>query len=170
MNVCSSLLQSYHTVILHWKQIIARFLLVTFRTRCVESCGCVLCNAGRRVYPPWRWRLRETRLGQRRSQVALRINWIANFDVFRCIVKLCIYYETLHTECNYNNIGLCLNIKVTSIDFLRPVFAASRVQHVSDLHPKFALRPHHMADVQSATAEIRRGKKKEDRTNDRAKI
>ena len=28
--------------------------------------------------------------------------------------------------------------------FLRPVFAASRVQHVSDLHLKFALRPHHV--------------------------
>ena len=29
-------------------------------------------------------------------------------------------------------------------DFLHPVFAASRVQHVSDLHLKFALRPHHV--------------------------
>jgi len=29
-------------------------------------------------------------------------------------------------------------------DFLRPVFVASRVQHVSDLHLKFALRPHHV--------------------------
>jgi len=29
-------------------------------------------------------------------------------------------------------------------DFLRPVFTASRVQHVSDLHPKFAQRPHHV--------------------------
>jgi len=28
--------------------------------------------------------------------------------------------------------------------FLRPVFSASRVQQVSDLHPKFALRPHHV--------------------------
>jgi len=28
-------------------------------------------------------------------------------------------------------------------DFLRPVFSTSRVQHVLDLHPKFALRPHH---------------------------
>ena len=28
-------------------------------------------------------------------------------------------------------------------DFLRPVFAACRVQQVSDLHPKFALRPRH---------------------------
>jgi len=28
--------------------------------------------------------------------------------------------------------------------FFVPVFAASRVQHVSDLHLKFALRPHHV--------------------------
>jgi len=28
--------------------------------------------------------------------------------------------------------------------FLRPVFSASRVQQVSDLHLKFALRPHHV--------------------------
>ena len=47
---------------------------------------------------------------------------------------------------------------------LRPVFAASPVRHVSDLHLKFALRPHNVCasivDIQSATAEIRRGKKK----------
>jgi len=28
--------------------------------------------------------------------------------------------------------------------FLRPVFPASRVQHISDLHFKFALKPHHV--------------------------
>ena len=28
--------------------------------------------------------------------------------------------------------------------FLRPVFPASRVQHISELHSKFALRPHHV--------------------------
>jgi len=28
--------------------------------------------------------------------------------------------------------------------FLRPVFSASRVQHISDMHSKFALRPHHV--------------------------
>ena len=45
-------------------------------------------------------------------------------------------------------------------DVLRPVFAASRVQHVSDLHTKFSLRLcGSMVDIQSATAEIRRGKK-----------
>jgi len=29
-------------------------------------------------------------------------------------------------------------------DFLRPVFSTSRVQHISDVHSKFALRPHHV--------------------------
>jgi len=29
-------------------------------------------------------------------------------------------------------------------DFLGPAFPASRVQHISDLHNKFALRPHHV--------------------------
>jgi len=49
---------------------------------------------------------------------------------------------------------------------LRPVFSASRVQHISDVHPKFALRPHRVwkyVDIQSVTAEIRRAKKKEER-------
>jgi len=55
--------------------------------------------------------------------------------------------------------------------FLRPVFQRAPVQHqhhVSDLHLKFALRPHYshyMAHIQSATADIRRGKK--DRKNKR---
>jgi len=47
--------------------------------------------------------------------------------------------------------------------FLRPVFPASRAQHVSDLYSKFTLGPHHVpkyVDIQSAAAEIRRGKKK----------
>jgi len=29
-------------------------------------------------------------------------------------------------------------------NFLPPVFSASRVHHVSDLHPKFTLRLHHV--------------------------
>jgi len=29
-------------------------------------------------------------------------------------------------------------------DFLRPVFSASSVQHISDMHSKFAIRPHHV--------------------------
>jgi len=47
-------------------------------------------------------------------------------------------------------------------NFSRPVFSTSRVQQASDMHLKFALRPHHgsMADIQSAADEIRQGKKK----------
>ena len=51
-------------------------------------------------------------------------------------------------------------------DFLRPVFPASRVRHISDLHSKFALGHTmcgSMVDIQSAAAEIRRGKKEERR-------
>ena len=53
-------------------------------------------------------------------------------------------------------------------DFLGLVLSA---QHVSDLHLKFALKGHtmcgSMVDIQSATAEIRRGKKEEKRKKER---
>jgi len=47
------------------------------------------------------------------------------------------------------------------------------VQHVSDLHPKFALRPHHVwkygkHPISGGSDKAR--KKKEDRRNHRAKI
>jgi len=53
--------------------------------------------------------------------------------------------------------------------FLRPVSSASRVQHVSDLRVKFALRPHHlcMYDRHSTLRRLRLGeetKKKEEQT------
>ena len=51
-------------------------------------------------------------------------------------------------------------------DFLGSALPASRVQHISDLHSKLALGPRHVSkygDIHSATAEIRRGKKTEDR-------
>ena len=67
-------------------------------------------------------------------------------------------------------VDICLSSEVVrwcqNGDSLRPVFPASRVQHISDMHSKFALRPHHvwktgsMVDIQSPTAEIRRGKKR----------
>jgi len=80
----------------------------------------------------------------------------------------------------YRPTKLCDGAQMTNFwRFLRPVFSASPVQHISDLHPKFALRPHHvwktgsMVDIQSATAEIRRGKKedrKKERRNHRTEI
>ena len=49
-------------------------------------------------------------------------------------------------------------------DFLGPAFSASRTQYISNLHSKFALRPHHVSKYgrhpMFATTEIRRGKKR----------
>ena len=38
--------------------------------------------------------------------------------------------------------------------FLRPVFSVSPVQHVSDLHLKFALKPHHVLKYGTPHVEI----------------
>ena len=52
-------------------------------------------------------------------------------------------------------------------DFLGPAFAAGRVQHLSDLHSKFALGPHHVSKYGRhptyTAAEIGEEKKKIDR-------
>jgi len=53
--------------------------------------------------------------------------------------------------------------------FLHPVFSASGVQHISDLHSIFAIMPHQYGR-QSATAEHRRGKKKIEDRNHSMKI
>jgi len=50
--------------------------------------------------------------------------------------------------------------------FLGPAFPASRVQHISDLHSKFSLEPHHVVDIRSATNENRRGKKERKKKKD----
>ena len=50
-------------------------------------------------------------------------------------------------------------------DYLHPVFAASRVQGTSDLHSKFALRPHQ----EKKKEEERRKKKKEKKKEERKK-
>jgi len=48
--------------------------------------------------------------------------------------------------------------------FLRPVFAASRVQHISDLHSKFALGPRHVEVWQTSDLwPLRLGEEKKDR-------
>jgi len=44
--------------------------------------------------------------------------------------------------------------------FLDPAFPASRVQHISDLHSKFALRPHHVWKYEIRLGEEKKEKKK----------
>ena len=80
------------------------------------------------------------------------------FNSFSPIVDICRSCEDVAGQsCVMVRRWRCLR------HFLRPVFPASHVQHISGLQSKFALRPHHcrsMVDIQSATAEIRRGKKR----------
>jgi len=46
----------------------------------------------------------------------------------------------------YSPTNLCDGAQMAIFgEFLRPAFAASRVQHISDLHSKFALGPHHVS-------------------------
>jgi len=61
------------------------------------------------------------------------------FNVFFPIIDMCLNCEDIALQ-------ICAMVLRWRIfgDFLRPVFSASRVQHVLDLHPKFALRPHHV--------------------------
>jgi len=42
----------------------------------------------------------------------------------------------------YSPTKLCDGAKMAIL--LHPVFSASRVQHISDMHSNFALRPHHV--------------------------
>ena len=51
----------------------------------------------------------------------------------------------LVTKTSHSPTKLCDGSQMANFDdFWCPVFAASRVQHASDLHPKLALRPHHV--------------------------
>jgi len=63
----------------------------------------------------------------------------------------------------YSPTKLCDGAQMAILaSFLRSLFSASRAQHISDLHLKCALRHimcGSMVDIQSGTAENRRGKK-----------
>jgi len=63
---------------------------------------------------------------------------------YRCLTSFsdCRYVPQLRT---YRPTKLCDGAQMAIFgDFLHPVFSASCVQHISDMHSKFALRPHHV--------------------------
>ena len=68
----------------------------------------------------------------------------------------------------YSPTKLCDGVQMANFCVLfASCISASRVQHISDLHSKFALSPHHVSKYgrhPTATAEIRRGKKKREET------
>ena len=64
---------------------------------------------------------------------------ILMLNKFFPIVDMCLRYEDIARKS-------CAMVPRWRflVTFLRPVFSASRMQQVSDLHLKFALRPHHV--------------------------
>jgi len=59
--------------------------------------------------------------------------------IFFPIVDICLSCEDIAQEI----CGMVPRWRLFG-DFLRAVFSASRAQHVSDVHSKFTLRPHHV--------------------------
>jgi len=53
--------------------------------------------------------------------------------------------------------------------FLGPAFPASRVKHISDLHSKFALGPHHMSNSKYGSP-LRLGEEKEEETGQKYNV
>ena len=60
---------------------------------------------------------------------------LLNTFFFRLSIRTCLSFEDIAGQS-------CMMVRRWR--FLRPAFSANRVQHVSDLHPKFALRPRHV--------------------------
>jgi len=60
---------------------------------------------------------------------------------YRCLINFFAIVDTC-LSCEDTARQSCA--MVPKWQFLRPVFPASRVQHISDMHSKFALRPHHV--------------------------
>jgi len=59
--------------------------------------------------------------------------------------------------------ALVVKICCADGEFLHPVLSASRMQLISDLHSKFALRPHHVWKYPICNCWYRWGKKKTER-------
>jgi len=60
---------------------------------------------------------------------------------YRCLTS---FFPIVHTCLSCEDTARQICAMVPKWQFLRSVFTASRVQHISDLHSKFALRPHHV--------------------------
>ena len=74
------------------------------------------------------------------------------FTILRGLVKEVLLFNNFFSDCRYmpqlrkySPTKLCDGAEMAIFgDFLRRVFSANRVQYISDLHSKFALRPHHV--------------------------
>jgi len=69
-------------------------------------------------------------------------------DIWRTYCCLTSFFPIVDTCLSCEDIAQqsCAMVPIRRffVTFLRPVFPASRMQHISDLHSKFALGPHHV--------------------------
>jgi len=123
-----------------------------------------------------RWNLQGCPKLANRSQLLVGRSSPYDEDMWRRYCCWASFFPIVNTclSCEYMARQRCA--MVPRWRFFRPVFSAYRVKYISVLHSKFVLRPHRvcgsMVDIQSATAETVRGKKKieEDGWNHRTKI
>jgi len=66
-------------------------------------------------------------------------------NMWRRYCYLTRFFSIVDTCLSSEDIARQSCVIVTKWRFLRPVFSASRLQHISDMHSKFALRPHHVS-------------------------
>jgi len=85
--------------------------------------------------------------------LSIHVEELLLFNTFFSIVNICLSCEDIARQS-------CA--MVPKWRFLESSISASHVQHISDLHSKFALRCGSMVEIQSPTAEVRWGKKEED--------
>ena len=93
-----------------------------------------------------RWNLQGCLKLTKRSQLLVGRSSSYCGDMFRRYWCLTSFFSDCCLSCEdiaWQSCGMVPRWRLFG-DFLHPVFSASRTQHVSDLHSKFALRPHHV--------------------------
>jgi len=91
-----------------------------------------------------RWNLQGCPKLTNRSQPLLGRSSPYYEDMWRRYLCLTIFFLIVDTCLSCEDTARQVVQWCQNGDFLHPVFSANRVQHISDMHSKFALRPHHV--------------------------
>ena len=103
----------------------------------------VACNKADKMQNP----LKLAGVPQSRQQISAANRSLYCKDMWGILIFNTFFpIVDMSLSCEYIARQICAMVPRWRIfgDFLRPLFSASRVQHVSDLHPKLPLRPHHV--------------------------
>jgi len=104
----------------------------------------VLCSNAAKMWNPLKFsavpQTRQQISAVRRPKFTILWGHVGEVSMFNKFFSDCRYMPLLR---RYSLTNLCNGAKMAI--FLHPVFSPSRMQHVSDMHSKFALRPHHVS-------------------------